>query len=57
MNTVSQSLWRFNHFPIVFTSCKQPLDAFSDLYVRCVHYAKYLEHMNNFCDNMELQMV
>ena len=56
MNAVSQSLWRLNHFPIVFTFCKRPLDPFSDLYVRCVHYAKYLEHTNNFCDNMELQM-
>ena len=27
-------------FPLFFlTSCKQPLDAFSDLYVCCVHYA------------------
>ena len=31
--------WKFNDFPVVFTSCKRPLDAFSDLYVRCVHYA------------------
>ena len=30
---------KFNDFPIVFTSCKRPLDAFSDLYVRCVHCA------------------
>ena len=26
-------------FHSCFTSCKRPLDAFSDLYVRCVHYA------------------
>ena len=26
-------------FHCCFTSCKWPLDAFSDLYVRCVHYA------------------
>ena len=28
-----------NDFPLFLTSCKRPLDAFSDLYVRCVHYA------------------
>ena len=28
-----------NVFPLFLTSCKRPLDAFSDLYVRCVHYA------------------
>ena len=28
-----------NDFPLYLTSCKRPLDAFSDLYVRCVHYA------------------
>ena len=26
-------------FPLLLTSCKRPLDAFSDLYVRCVDYA------------------
>ena len=29
----------FNDFPLFVTSCKRPLDAFSDLFVRCVHYA------------------
>ena len=28
-----------NDFPLFLTSCKRPLDAFSDLYVRCVYYA------------------
>ena len=28
-----------NDFSLFLTSCKQPLHAFSDLYVRCVHYA------------------
>ena len=32
--------WKFNDFPLFLTSCKRPLDRFfSDLYVRCVHYA------------------
>ena len=26
------------HFPLFLTSCKRPLDAFSDPYFRCVHY-------------------
>ena len=28
-----------NDFPLFLTSCKRPLDTFSNLYVRCVHYA------------------
>ena len=28
-----------NDFSLFLTSCKRPLDAFSDLYFRCVHYA------------------
>ena len=28
-----------NDFSLFLTSCKQPLHEFSDLYVRCVHYA------------------
>ena len=40
-----------NDFPLLITSCKQPLDAFSDLYVRCVHYTTYTK---NFSDKMEL---
>ena len=28
-----------NDFPLFLTSCKPPLDAFSDLCVCCVHYA------------------
>ena len=31
--------WKFNDFLLFLTSCKRPLDAFSDLYVRCVHCA------------------
>ena len=27
-----------NDFPLLLTSCKPPLDAFSDLYFRCVYY-------------------
>ena len=33
--------WKFNDFPLFLTSCKRPLDAFSDLYVRYVHYATW----------------
>ena len=28
-----------NDYPLFLTSRKRPLDAFFDLYVRCVHYA------------------
>ena len=28
-----------NDIQLILTSCKRPLDAFYDLYVRCVHYA------------------
>ena len=28
-----------NDFPLFLTSCKRPLDTFSNLYVCCVHYA------------------
>ena len=28
-----------NDIPLILTSCKRPLDAFYDLYVRCVHCA------------------
>ena len=28
-----------NDFPLFLTSCRRLLDAVSDLYVRCVHYA------------------
>ena len=31
--------WKFNDFPLFLSSCKRPLDTFSDLYVRCVYYA------------------
>ena len=30
-----------NDFPLFLTSCKRPLDVFSNLYVRCVHYATW----------------
>ena len=45
-----------NDFPLFLTSCKGPLDAFSGLYFRCVHYAtqttwnytwRYLEIASN----------
>ena len=37
----SEHFWSLtvNDLPLFLTSCKWPLDAFSDLYVRCVHYA------------------
>ena len=31
--------WKFNDFLLFLSSCKRPLNAFSDLCVRCVHHA------------------
>ena len=31
--------WKFNDFPLFLTSSKRPLDAFSNLHVRCVRHA------------------
>ena len=33
--------WKFNDFTLFLTSCKRPLDVFSHLYVRYVHYATW----------------
>ena len=39
------------------TSCKPPLDTFSDLFVRCLHYAYILEYTKTLSDNMVLHML
>ena len=36
---IAESFGRINDFPMFLTTCKRPLDASSDLSVRCVHHA------------------
>ena len=60
MNTVSQSLWRFSEsyqlfLPLVSHHLTYKSSLIS-MFAVCTD-AKYLEYMNNFCDNMELHMV
>ena len=48
--------WKFNDFSLFLTSYKWRSDAFSDLYVRCVHCATKNIRRTAFSNNMDLHM-
>ena len=48
--------WKFNDFSLFLTSYKRRPDAFSDLYVRCVHCATKNIRRTAFSNNMDLHM-
>ena len=46
----------FQQFSFVFSLCKRPLDALSDLFIRCMYYATQ-SIRRTFSDNMEMHLL
>ena len=46
----------FQQFSFVFNLCKRPLDALSDLFIRCMYYATQ-SIRRTFSDNMEMHLL